>query len=126
MPFKKGYTPWNKGINLPYEVWNKGLKGIHLSQRTEFKKGHKLSMKKNGIIGQSIDKEGRVRLYINKQQIFRSHINWIRHNQMPIPKGFVVHHRDMDKNNDNINNLLLLPSTLHKQMHGIYQQGGLQ
>jgi hypothetical protein len=66
--FKKGYTPWNKGIKgimvawnkglknpglggrkkggIP---WNKGLKGIHLSPDTEFKLGHIPIHKGKGI-----------------------------------------------------------------------------
>lgn len=26
--FKKGHAPWNKGIQINYEVWNKGTKGM--------------------------------------------------------------------------------------------------
>lgn len=37
--FKKGMTPWNKDKKLHYSVWNMGIKGIHLSPNTEFKKG---------------------------------------------------------------------------------------
>ena len=38
-PFKKGYTPWNKG-----------KKGIHLSPKTEFKKGRDKEMIKADLI----------------------------------------------------------------------------
>lgn len=39
-----GKSPWNKGIEMPYEPWNKGLKGVMTKNRTSFKPGkdHKL------------------------------------------------------------------------------------
>lgn len=37
--FKKGTIPWNRGRNDLPAAWNKGLKGIHFSPSTEFKKG---------------------------------------------------------------------------------------
>lgn len=46
--FKKGYTPWNKGMKMSDEykqkligriVWNKGTKGIMKANKTSFKKG---------------------------------------------------------------------------------------
>lgn len=45
--FEKGNIPWNKGLSTKKEIkihktrvaWNKGMKGIHLSPNTEFKKG---------------------------------------------------------------------------------------
>lgn len=74
IPFKKGYTPWNKGKNTPSVgrkgriPWNKELKGKgickpnsgsfkngeHRSIKTEFKKGEiRPSMFKKGEIRQS-------------------------------------------------------------------------
>lgn len=41
--FKKGQTPWNKGIPAPAGLkqrWSEKKKGKHYSRRTEFKKGN--------------------------------------------------------------------------------------
>ena len=35
--FKKGNTPWNEGKELPYDVWNKGTKGLCKPNITSFK-----------------------------------------------------------------------------------------
>ena len=35
-----------------------------------------------------------------------------------IPGGFVVHHVDQDKSNDNPENLVLLPDAVHRSLHG--------
>ena len=48
LPKRKGHPAWNKGLHVylggkKFEKgqtpWNKGLKGIHLSPQSEFKKG---------------------------------------------------------------------------------------
>lgn len=44
---KKGATPPYAGKNLPYPVWNKGLKGIHLNPTTEFKKNDSRLLQSN-------------------------------------------------------------------------------
>lgn len=35
----------------------------------------------------------------------------------PIPKGFDIHHIDMNRNNNSIENLVMLPKELHRQYH---------
>ena len=37
--------------------------------------------------------------------------------KIEIPKGFDIHHIDADRKNNNINNLIMLPSKLHKALH---------
>ena len=37
--FKSGQIPWNKGTKGVMKAWNKDKKGIHLSVKSEFKKG---------------------------------------------------------------------------------------
>jgi hypothetical protein len=41
--FKKGNVPWNEGKKLPYDVWNKGTKGVVKENRTSFKKGENVA-----------------------------------------------------------------------------------
>ena len=36
-----------------------------------------------------------------------------------IPKGFVIHHIDFDRNNNDISNLLMLPKDLHEEYHKV-------
>ena len=34
-----------------------------------------------------------------------------------IPEGFIIHHIDSNRDNNNISNLLMLPKTLHSRYH---------
>ena len=40
--------------------------------------------------------------------------------RMKIPEGYVIHHIDMDRSNNRIGNLVMLPSKLHSQFHWYY------
>lgn len=35
---------------------------------------------------------------------------------------YVIHHIDENRNNNDISNLILIPSTLHSQFHGVMQE----
>lgn len=62
--------------------------------------------------------QGRTWIWKNGKYYLRSHINWMKANEIyMIPEGFVIHHKDLDKSNDNPNNLALLPDGYHKSMH---------
>lgn len=37
-----------------------------------------------------------------------------------IPKGYVIHHLDFDRTNNNFSNLLMLPEKLHNKYHKVY------
>ncbi len=94
--FKKGLIPWNKG-----------KKGIHLSPRTEFKKGEIYGKDhpswKGGLQINSADCA-----YINKgcnKRVRRPRDVWERV-YGPIPSGWVVVHIDGDKDNDDPKNLI--------------------
>lgn len=41
-----------------------------------------------------------------------------------IPKGFVIHHIDEDRSNNEIQNLLMMPAELHTKWHSIKQRCG--
>lgn len=40
-----------------------------------------------------------------------------------IPKGYDIHHIDLDHNNNDITNLLLIPHVLHMRLHECIQYG---
>lgn len=43
---------------------------------------------------------------------------WEYHNGCEVPKGYEIHHKDLDKDNNDISNLMCVPSRAHKQLHG--------
>ena len=56
---------------------------------------------------------------IDQKPFLEHHYVWIQHNQIPIPKGFVIHHLDCNSLNNNIKNLLLLDKNTHNTIHGL-------
>ena len=39
-----------------------------------------------------------------------------------IPKGYVIHHIDLNRNNNNFNNLVMLPEELHLKYHSMLEK----
>tara|TARA_R100001440_G_C2447793_1_gene107548 strand:- start:93 stop:509 length:417 start_codon:yes stop_codon:yes gene_type:complete len=39
------------------------------------------------------------------------------HHNIKIPKGFEIHHIDANRNNNNIDNLIMLPKEFHRALH---------
>ena len=112
--FRPGQTPWNKGL----KGWQAGGRSIE----TQFKKGQ-LGHKHRRIGSKSIRKDkgkGQKRMYIKIAEPniwkLRSVIVW---EQVcgPIPKGFVLHHKDHDSLNDAVGNLCLLTRGEHLKEH---------
>lgn len=96
--FEKGHVPYNKG-----------MKGIHLSPKTEFKVGQYVGKShpswKGGI---QKNKNDCVYLYTgNKKRVRRPVAVWEQH-RGKVPIGFVVYHIDGNKDNDCINNLTIV------------------
>lgn len=94
--FKKGNTPWNKGV-----------KGIHLSPDSEFKAGenhtgHKHVSWKGGV---QKPKGDCAHLWAGNGKRKRRPRVIYEKAFGPIPKGFVVIHKDGDKYNDSPDNL---------------------
>lgn len=100
--FKKGHTPWNKG-----------LKGYCPSPHTLFKKGHGCWWKAKPIgTERKIDDGIQVKVTMesgprNKVWRYRSTLVWEKENG-PIPKGNIVLHINGDKYDDRIENLILM------------------
>lgn len=108
--FKKGHIPWNKGI-----------KGIHNSPNTEFKKG-RVSKNKRDIGSITLrTHKGETRQWIkvaepNKWKLYSVYL-WETYNGMKPPKGYVIHHINKDKLDDRIDNLKLLSRSEHINIH---------
>jgi hypothetical protein len=132
---KKGCSTWNKGLTketdnriLEYSLkisksllgnkrrigkipWNKDKQmwGIR-----EHPKGMKGKTPWNYIDGRSNDPKPR-QMYGNKPY---SHYIWCIHNQMVcVPKGCVIHHKDLNPENNEPDNLVLLSDKYHRQLH---------
>lgn len=91
-------------FNKGHKPWNKGLKGIHLSPKTEFKSG-KLENHpsfKGGIQRMSTG-EVYVAIAPNKR-VRQARLVWEQHNGK-IPYGFVIYHTDKNPGNNDIENL---------------------
>ena len=132
--FKKGRIPWNKGkkgihLNPNCEFkkgnvpWNKGKKGSHFSPETEFKKG-RINENKLPVgsitIRQSKKRKEQPRSWIkiadpSVWELLAVHV-WEKHNGK-VPKGYVLHHKDKDSLNDEIDNLETLTRSEHIAKH---------
>lgn len=107
--FQVGSEPWNKGVS------------VRLSPDTEFKRGclpaNHLPVGTTRIRN---DKNGKPRAYIKTAEPnvwkLRSVLNW-ESTHGPVPKGFLVHHKDRDTLNDSPRNLGLLNRGQHLLEH---------
>jgi hypothetical protein len=118
--YRRGHKPaysYPKG-NVP---WNKGVKGLHQSPQTEFKKGHTTTNKLPvGSVTQRRDKYGTVRAFrkVAEPNKWVPNAVWVwNQHRGEIPKGYVLHHDDGDALNDSIENLKLLTRAEHLKAH---------
>ena len=89
--------------NIP---WNKGLKSIHLSKKSEFKPGEKAGNKNNTWKGGiQNNKNDCVYLYAGVGKRIRRPKAVYEEVNGKLPTGYVIYHIDGNKNNDNIKNL---------------------
>ena len=56
--------------------------------------------------------------YRNKY-CFEHHLVWEQYNKSPVPDGYIVHHKDGNKFNNNIENLELMTRAEHAKLHGV-------
>jgi len=102
--------------------WNKGMKGIHMSPATEFKRGsvsaNKLPVGSVTIRTRKRDNRQRAWVKIAEPSVWkpRALVVWEEHNG-PIPKGHVIHKIDDDPLNDDIGNLSMVTRAEHMVMH---------
>lgn len=109
------------GFKKGHIAWNKGLRGVHFSPTTEFKKGHlPADYKQVNTITVRKDTDGKKFRWIKTSNVPKSRHNWIPYashiwqkKNGPIPKGHFVIHADGDRLNDDIDNLLLVDHKGH-------------
>ena len=125
-PYARG-NKWRKGLKPTnafesgHKPWNKNLKGIHLSPKSEFQKGRASETKMPiGSVTIRKDKNGSDRAFVKVADPnvwkFRARLVWENHHG-PIPKGKVIHHIDRDSLNDDISNLACLTRSEHINEH---------
>lgn len=122
------YHAWNRAhgsgagrFSATHRPWNKDLKGIHLSPATEFKKGRKSNrLLPVGSTAIRACKNGALRAFVkvgepNKWRE-RAKVVWEEVNG-PLPKGLLIHHRDRNTLNDDIENLEAMTRAEHLAEH---------
>lgn len=117
---RKGKKPKNC-FQIGHEPWNKGVKGLHLSPNTEFKKGNKpLTTCEVGTITTRCDKGGTLRNYIKvaEPNVWKYYyVFLIEQSGQIIPEGSVVHHINKNPLDDRIENLQILTRAEHINIH---------
>jgi len=120
--WRKGRMPPG-GFPVKHKPWNRDKKGIHLSPYSQFKKGS-VPVNKAAIgtvkIRRRKNDHFRPRAWIkvaepNKWEL-RAVVNWKKKNG-PIPKGFVVHHKNRNTLSDGVRNLELQTRAEHILEH---------
>jgi len=109
--FTKGGSPWNKG-----------LKGIHLSPATQFRPGQKSKkiLPVGSVRTRRRSRDGSPRAFIKianpNSWRERAIVVWEAAHG-PVPRGWVVHHKDRNPLNDAIENLEAMSRSNHIAEH---------
>lgn len=119
--FAKGHKPTN-AFKKGGKPWNKGVKGIHLSPDTQFKKGHKQNNTMPvGAITIRTSKRMKTRQYIkiSEPNKWEEYAKWLwKRKYGYLLRGDVVHHLDGNSVNDLPDNILAIPRSDHPKIHG--------
>ena len=68
--------------------------------------------------GLSFRRDKRTGYFLNSTTHKRLHVYVWEHYNGEVPKGYHIHHKDHDKNNNEIENLVLLSASEHASLHG--------
>ena len=103
------------------------MKGKQMS--TDIKRKISETLKQKGVIppsqlkndGSRVKHGNYMKIKIDGKWIREHNYVWIKHNQRPIPKGFVIHHRNKNGCDNSIKNLICLPVGIHVGLHNQYR-----
>ena len=101
------FHKWSIGKLIP---WNKFLKGIHLSPKSEFKPGEKHIFWQGGISKEPYPFE-----FTKELKFYIKHLYSCKCQICKTYKDLMVHHIDYDKKNSNTNNLIPLCRSCHSK-----------
>lgn len=116
-PFCNYTTRVNQGFKKGHPYGKRFIKGTHYNQ----KENHP-----NWKGGKYIDPWGYVHVLINNKYIREHHYIWLRDNSWGmwfIPEGWCIHHKDGNKQNNHISNLVSLPHGFHTTIHKLQKVG---
>ena len=125
MTFKKGQTAWNKGKGMSDETkiklsnslkgrkaWNKGKK-FSKEIRQKISEAHSLPENSTRLTD-----KGYKLIKKKKRWIKEHHLIWCKANNFyRIPRGCVIHHLNLIKTDNRIENLQLLDNGTHSTFH---------
>ena len=108
---------WKKG----HPAWSKGLKGVHFSPATEFKKGEISGSNHPKWKGGRVQgKDGYVLVYLpghhrisHSNYVYEHIVIWEQSHQETLPDDYAVHHINGIKNDNRPENLLAMPIKGH-------------
>lgn len=125
--FKKGVSSWNKGISPSLETRKKQRQAkldnpptAFINSKRRLGQGH-ITKNKDGyrFIAYSLV-EPEVRQYLKRwgtRPVPEHCYVWCKANKMEIPKGFHIHHMNHIRDDNKIENLLLISHSNHTKLH---------
>ncbi len=132
MGFKPGNIPWNKGIStIP---WNKGVKGYKLNiknpeqTKENIRMGVKKAWTEGKYIGVDFSKTDVQKRKMSKAKITNGNTmyrKWGKKDNCQLCKSknnLLVHHKDFNRLNNNIKNLICICRSCHKKTHDVFNK----
>ncbi len=118
----KGNKPNSGSFKKDHVPWNKNKKGIHLSPKSEFKKGRRSANHTSvGTLKKRYRKrENKSRMFIKiaEQGKWEELAKYVWKQEYGfILKGDIIHHQNGDVLDDRLENLIALPRTDHPIFH---------
>ncbi len=116
--FKKGVEPWNKGKKCDY-VKQSNLQD-NPAKKPEARQ--KMRLAKLGKGSGWIDAGGYRCKSVDGKKVFIHQDTWLKHNKRNrLPNGYIIHHKDLNRKNNNIKNLKLMLDLDHRKLHAKLQ-----
>ena len=117
--FRKGKKPAN-AFEKGHRPWNKDIKGIHLSEKTEFKKGRisDARLPIGSIVNRKEKGKNRNFIKIANPNVWQYYSIYLFEQKYgKVPSGHVIHHVNKISDDDRIENLVCVSRAEHTKIH---------